>query len=1335
MSAVLPTPNEPIISRATTACEGEAVIILLMTLLCGYKIAPCTCTLDIAMTAMTMTTPAPASHQAAVSFLQSAKLEFEQHRAKKTDPAHENCFGDESFRLTCSTFTKDIVGWRITGDLRATSLLLQDTVCRLLNEKRSHWITCRPKTQSTLFCDTGYAIECFLIGPNQSHASPHVTIHSAQKWVATELRRAIIDSNILKNFARWGCIKLPHHIKPTCYTTRGMNFSPGSDFRCHDYEVRICGRKIPTYLDGTFVEIWKGGSCLSAATVGGLIVVGNRTLALTVAHVFYPSKPALPIESFDIDESEFEFLTSEVSEYGDGISDFADTIRNPSPPPRETAHRTMRHVRTGGVMAKLSESRITVGRLEYISSIYDAQSQTHGGLDWALLAITHPDIIMRNRSHYWNVGRECLLAENQIQIFTASAIITAETVSNAVFGLSSDTFAQPVLVANDGSSIPGDSGSWVFGVSDHQPVGMLIGNCDTLNQCYFLSMEHIMSDIKAQIKLPVKHAPIGALDVVEQQKFSDFVNRMKRRGVDGDGNETYYITTSTLKQYWSQERVWELITYFDQWSCLSYEYFSEKYIRLFSILSFIQQPDAFLWLFENKVDDTFLPCTDMKMLCTYNDAFLDSFEENQWLFCPQDFDESLFKQKFVHPKTILPIVREIVLHLSGNGRTFARVLIDRECNLVMPTEHFLFKTYYTQPTEVDCGGLNRPGDFRDTSTYRDWEEETLAFEALQICAGTEYVINYYGSFVQHNKATIILEDTGTSLEEFLQQNEPPEDAFNMAQFWVSLFKSLIGLEAIQNLPRAHDLRERAANRICNLMRNDEPCTRSSALKIMVCPVIEGVRKQPMFKLLEFAPILEACECHKSRPPLPWKSSPMRIIEEKLRYPSLNHVDMWAFGSAVSQCAVWMLSNVDGRSITGLNRGLVGALVGREEADNAQLDAIYQEWRAYLRSNTTTGFVARFILHHILRGNSESARQLLSEFRAEIPWNWDKNRFGSSESIENMMELPSVFAQAIDGLKQEDIRLRALLTEDRLQPLLIQADSERFRHASSPNISGKASSAGSGNAILADDFSPIILDEIPSEADTENSNITSLLDNHLLDNLGKRPVEIISRRGLSPKTGPQVTVIDIKNWIRGAQKEPILRSVPRLPRPLLEGRLDALRQRRHVFLVDETPAMKRKWKDIALFAEILETDFLEVIGIPVELYFTSEPIIGHHRNVNLRLDDIIRAHIADGTSSINESLEIFVDRITTKTMSTVDPSATWSGQPITIYILTSGIWESSVREIFGNCPYEVDKVMKRLVSELKGLRVLGNFVSIQFIRIGGSNVGKDRFDYLRTALEM
>lgn len=128
----------------------------------------------------------------------------------------------------------------------------------------------------------------------------------------------------------------------------------------------------------------------------------------------------------------------------------------------------------------------------------------------SLIRVTHPSISRTNKQFSELENKLFQHEPSRITIHTPSGRIPGQIVSQAVLGLSGMSQPpQPVTVVTipaERSVKLGDSGSWAYrgGTGIEDPMGMLIGACPDLNECYLLNMELILEDIHTQLGISAR---------------------------------------------------------------------------------------------------------------------------------------------------------------------------------------------------------------------------------------------------------------------------------------------------------------------------------------------------------------------------------------------------------------------------------------------------------------------------------------------------------------------------------------------------------------------------------------------------------------------------------------------------------------------------------------------------------------------------------------------------------------------------------------------------------------------------------------------------------------
>lgn len=128
---------------------------------------------------------------------------------------------------------------------------------------------------------------------------------------------------------------------------------------------------MPKHLSGTAIEIWRHGCYINKATIGGILSVGGRNVALTVAHAFYSCETS-DVEAFKFDESELGCLEIDESVCDEGETTCSDDRSPITQWPQETQQKE----RMAGLLESknfpgplpLNGDRILIGRLICISS-------------------------------------------------------------------------------------------------------------------------------------------------------------------------------------------------------------------------------------------------------------------------------------------------------------------------------------------------------------------------------------------------------------------------------------------------------------------------------------------------------------------------------------------------------------------------------------------------------------------------------------------------------------------------------------------------------------------------------------------------------------------------------------------------------------------------------------------------------------------------------------------------------------------------------------------------------------------------------------------------------
>jgi hypothetical protein len=408
----------------------------------------------------------------------------------KTHPNYANSFGTVAFESYSFGRLPKLIGWRVIGLVQQLWRDLEPSLIDLVQAKRQHLELRRPKDSPK---NPIWMLRCFLLGPDQEHATPHVVVLGT-KWLRQGIGQVINRSGLLRA-CEFRCCGLPYKVEldmapgPRNASSAVVASSPAwSPGRLGDFQVRHSSSK---GVNGLEIEILLDDTVVSKATIGGVIGLGGHRLGMTVLHAF---------QAPDAEEAQGEDLELEgfSVEYYDEEDDMAVEQSAASPggqvdPARP--HNTPQVL----ALSTPEASQLSSAVQEFLNR---PQSDSHvwctpnAQFDWALKKL-HPSAQNKRFVTPW-AG----LPQDQIWIKTATELKLGTLESSGVFGVPTSGLPQPVMVAAMPSAMRlGDSGAWAMTVDYGIFVGMLLGSCPSLNEVYLLRMGDIMGDIRQQMGL------------------------------------------------------------------------------------------------------------------------------------------------------------------------------------------------------------------------------------------------------------------------------------------------------------------------------------------------------------------------------------------------------------------------------------------------------------------------------------------------------------------------------------------------------------------------------------------------------------------------------------------------------------------------------------------------------------------------------------------------------------------------------------------------------------------------------------------------------------------
>jgi serine/threonine protein kinase len=263
------------------------------------------------------------------------------------------------------------------------------------------------------------------------------------------------------------------------------------------------------------------------------------------------------------------------------------------------------------------------------------------------------------------------------------------------------------------------------------------------------------------------------------------------------------VPYASLKAFWTPYRVRDTLN-------SSAKHFSEDigtilsdYLRVWSILVYIGRPADIVSFTRYKLDDASLPLVGLphhwEQAPPFHQLF-QAFQDHQWLFCPLEFKAKLHN-RVLDKRHVLPVTYQYRLspEITDLDLTIVhKVEIHESCNQLVPkvgSPYYLaaeglltytqgvvaFKVYQTD----DVAELFE----REIAIYVNLKPESF-----------KYIINYFGSFQQGDKRTVILEYAdGGNLLDFFRRVPHPRSLNDHTALWENLIELLQGLYLVHNL--------------------------------------------------------------------------------------------------------------------------------------------------------------------------------------------------------------------------------------------------------------------------------------------------------------------------------------------------------------------------------------------------------------------------------------------------------------------------------------------------------------------------------------------------------
>ncbi|KAL9108230.1 MAG: hypothetical protein Q9227_006968 [Pyrenula ochraceoflavens] len=213
-----------------------------------------------------------------------------------------------------------------------------------------------------------------------------------------------------------------------------------------------------------------------------------------------------------------------------------------------------------------------------------------------------------------------------------------------------------------------------------------------------------------------------------------------------------------------------------------------------------------------------------------------------------------------------------------------------------------------------------------------------------------------------------------------------------------------------------------------------------------------------------------------------------------------------------------------------------------------------------------------------------------------------------------------------------------------------------------------------------------------------------------------------------KPRKELSVKDLNNWaeMTRASSSPFFRT-KEYPLPFEAELLVELKQRDHIFVVDDAESMSQYWKDMrSLFADLIymvKKKKLDPNGSELRFIMSDERKEARDTSDLVNMVDRMRLRRRGESNFALRLDDIFV------ACKQRWEKSKGKARPISLYVLTDGVWQPGKRQ-----RDMVANSIKRMVEHLENIGAPNKMVGVQFIRFGNNEIGMDRLQWLDAELK-
>ncbi|KAI0450231.1 kinase-like domain-containing protein [Xylaria acuta] len=833
------------------------------------------------------------------------------------------------------------------------------------------------------------------------------------------------------------------------------------------------------------------------------------------------------------------------------------------------------------------------------------------------------------------------------------------------------------------------------------------------------------------------------------RSFTTWVEQNYAMGLDGSGNRQQYIPYARLRQYADHQRVGTFLGTEDKE--VDIRKLRDDYLLIFFILVYITGPGKnwtvyFLEFYHKAYDDSRLPLPkppdkgsppshDSRSPFPHTSDGISAWQEfykHQWRFFPLRFKDSyghrierIHERTQPDPRHIIPVTIEE--ELQRNDGCSARVLkVSPQESSGLPSTPIIMKEYS-----------------RSESEYQ-FCQERQTYTAINNIADPQdfvdrYFLRYYGSFVQADKCVIIVEyaDKKTLLDLFKGNQCLPRDELEARTLWEGLSMLCRGLEIIHrrgknNLAIHQDIKP------ANVFAFSDPEEPNRLLFKLGDLGLSSIR-EPSGAGDAVGQDNHGSKMYSAPETCQW-SEDVQGLASDVTWA----VDIWSLGCLFFETAIWMAAYEQGR----------------------------QEFRQ-ARVNETENFDE--LVRAGYRGafhNGFDALPTLSEKVREIS-NLDTPVARLSVKVMEFALNEMLVPRTKQRLNAEQLgeRFRRMLNPSEPQPPVSLGVSQTTNVTQAQVLGGIKSRIGHSEVDISDEkWKPTALgrnshDTKDMSRQTSCSGKQTGRRRSSEQGGGQKPstsLNTASRKNISPSINASesdnsvaypsfplksdrphmLTVSEVVEWIPRAKRY----------KEKLDGMaavLKVLRDRRQVFVIDNSVSMGVYWKDVKRTAHALSYLGKHFSPGGFDIHMTNSWVKTRRRKTKNLFDDnglLERHHPREshGPCQMESALSSILLPVVNKAAAVANKTTThhfkygpWKArrvQGVDVYILTNGVWEANATLGRDDEASGVENAIEAVVRRLRESGLPRTFLSIQFIRFGQDRDGARRLQWLDNGIK-